>query len=79
MFWCSEFREPPDVIVLAYAASHHNVSRAGRPDPDELTVEETQWIMDASRQLPIDILWITSETLPDMSKGEDSFGIPIPG
>jgi esterase/lipase superfamily enzyme len=63
----------PDDSVLTYAARHHKVSRAGRPDPDELSAEETRWIIDASRQLPIDILLITSETIPDMSKGEHGF------
>ena len=63
----------PDDSVLKFAARHHKVSRAGRPDPDELSAEETQWVIDASRKLPLDILWITSETIPDMSRGSHSF------
>ena len=63
----------PDDTVLAIAAMHHNVSRAGSPDPDELSAEETRWVMDASKKLPFDILWITSETIPDMNKGSHSF------
>ena len=63
----------PDDSVLKYAARHHKVSRAGRPDPDELSGEETQWVIDASRKMPLDILWITSETIPDMDKGSHSF------
>ncbi|KPJ98640.1 MAG: hypothetical protein AMJ60_07570 [Desulfobacterales bacterium SG8_35] len=63
----------PDDSVLKFAARHHKVSRAGRPDPDELNAEETRWVIDASRKMPLDILWITSETIPDMSRGSHSF------
>ena len=63
----------PDDTVLAFAAIHHKVSRAGSPDPDELSAEETQWVIDASKRLPFDIIWITSETIPDMSRGSHTF------
>ena len=63
----------PDDSVLKFAARHHKASRAGRPDPDELSAEETRWVIDASRKMPLDILWITSETIPDMSRGSHSF------
>ena len=63
----------PDDSVLKFSARHHKVSRAGRPDPGELSAEETRWVIEASRKLPLDILWITSETIPDMSKGSHSF------
>ncbi|MCP3870696.1 MAG: alpha/beta hydrolase, partial [Gammaproteobacteria bacterium] len=42
----------PDDSVLAFASHHHGISRAGRPDKTELTTEETQWVMDATRRLP---------------------------
>lgn len=63
----------PDDSVLKFAARHHKVSRAGRPNLEELSAEETQWVIDASRTLPLDILWITSQTIPDMSRGSHSF------
>jgi len=63
----------PDDSVLKYAARHHRVSRAGKPDLNELNGEETQWVIDASRKMPLDILWIDSETIPDMEKGSHSF------
>jgi esterase/lipase superfamily enzyme len=63
----------PDDSVLKYAARHHKISRAGRPDPDELSSKETRWVIDASKKMPLDILWITSETIPDMNKGSHSF------
>jgi len=63
----------PDDSVLKHAARHHRVSRAGRPDPDELSAEETQWVINASRTMPFDILLIDSETIPDLSRGSHSF------
>jgi esterase/lipase superfamily enzyme len=63
----------PDDTVLALAARHHRQSRAGKPDPDELTAEETQWLIEASRTLPIDLLWITSQQLPGMGRGAHDF------
>ncbi len=59
--------------MLKHAARHHRVSRAGRPDPNELSAEETQWVIDASRTMPLDILWIDSETIPDLDKGSHNF------
>ncbi|HKJ14211.1 MAG TPA: hypothetical protein VJ988_05060, partial [Desulfobulbales bacterium] len=32
-----------------------------------------RWVIDASRKMPLDILWITAETIPDMSSGSHSF------
>jgi esterase/lipase superfamily enzyme len=63
----------PDDRVLKFATMHHKVSRAGRPDPDELNAEETKFVLEASRELPLDILWITSETIPEMDKGSHDF------
>jgi esterase/lipase superfamily enzyme len=63
----------PDDSVLKFAARHHKVSRAGRPDPDELSAEETRWVVETSRKLPFDILWITSETIQNMDRGSHSF------
>jgi len=63
----------PVDTVLGLAARHHQQSRAGKPDPDELTAEETQWLIEASRTLPIDLLWITSQQLPGMGRGAHDF------
>ncbi len=68
----------PDDSVLAFSAGHHGVSRAGSPDPDELSEEETQWVIEASQRLPFDILWVTPETIPRMSKGSHSFWYTSP-
>jgi len=63
----------PHDAVLGMAADHHGVSRAGRPDPEELTEEETQWVKQASRELPMDVIWITSNEIPGLSRGSHSF------
>lgn len=63
----------PSDSVLSIAQSHHGVSRAGSPDPTELTEEETRWVEQASRKLPFDILWVNPETIPDLGRGSHSF------
>ena len=39
----------------------------------ELTAEETQWVRKASRDLPIDLIWITSDEIPGLGRGSHSF------
>jgi hypothetical protein len=63
----------PNDTVLSLAADHHGVSRAGRPDPEELSVEETKLVIEASRNLDVDLLWIDAGHLPGMSKGAHDF------
>lgn len=63
----------PNDTVLALAADHHGVSRAGRPDPEELSVEETKLVIEASRNLEVDFLWIDAGRLPGMSRGAHDF------
>ena len=63
----------PNDSVLAMAANHHGVARAGRPDPEELTAEETRWIKEGSRDLSIDLIWITSDEIPGLGRGSHNF------
>ena len=63
----------PNDSVLAMAADHHGVSRAGRPDPEELTAEETRWLRKASRDRPRDLIWSTSDEIPGRGRGSHSF------
>ena len=63
----------PDDLVLAYAARHHGVSRAGRPDPDELTEEETRLVQAAYGEMAFDLLWIDPEAIPGLSRGSHDF------
>jgi len=63
----------PDDTVLAMAAMKHGVSRAGRPDKSELSEEETQWVIEASRELPVDFIWVSASHLPGMARGAHDF------
>jgi hypothetical protein len=63
----------PDDTVLALAAMKHGVSRAGRPDRNELSEKETQWVIEASRTLPVDFIWVSAGHLPGMARGAHDF------
>ena len=59
--------------VLSLAAAHHGRPRAGRPDPDELTAEETERITRASREGGFRLLDIGGSEIPDLSRGAHDF------
>jgi esterase/lipase superfamily enzyme len=63
----------PKDSVLAFAARHHGVSRAGRPEPGELTEEETRLVKKAFRDMAFDLLWIEPETIPGLARGAHDF------
>ena len=63
----------PNDSVLAFSAYHHGVSRAGRPEDIELTEEETRWVLDATRSLPFDVIWVEPDLMPGMEKGAHDF------
>ena len=46
----------------------HGVSRAGRPNPDELSPEDTRWIVEASNRFDLDLLDVKAEGISDMGK-----------
>lgn len=62
-----------DDRTLAFAQLHHGVSRAGRPDPTELTPEETQWIIAASNRPHFDVISVEPADIPQLSGGAHSF------
>ncbi len=62
-----------DDTVLGFAQTHHGVSRAGRPNPDELDPEETAFVIGASRRLGFDVISVEPETIPGMSTGAHGF------
>ncbi len=68
----------PDDSVLYFAALRHGRSRAGRPDPNELSPEETQWVAQASRNMGFDILWVEPSLIPGLGKGGHSFWYSSP-
>lgn len=59
--------------VLAIAQMHHGVSRAGRPDLEELTEEETEWLLQASKDPRFDVIFVDPATIPDLGKGSHGF------
>ncbi len=59
--------------VLALSQMHQRASRVGRPDPDELTEEESRWVIDASNELDFDLLSARDEDLPGMSRRSHVF------
>ncbi|MGB5450978.1 MAG: alpha/beta hydrolase [Sedimenticolaceae bacterium] len=59
--------------VLALAQFHHKQSRAGRPDPSELSEDETLWLMEATKRPNFDVINIDPESMPDLWEGSHSF------
>jgi esterase/lipase superfamily enzyme len=63
----------PNDAVLAFAKSHHGVSRAGLPDPGELTEQETRLVKKAFQEMAFDLLWIDPDEIPGLSRGAHDF------
>lgn len=63
----------PGDFVLGLSAFEHGTSRAGRPDPNELTPEERDLVSRKTRVLPFDVLWVDPETIPALSGGSHDF------
>jgi len=63
----------PGDFVLALAAGEHGVSRAGAPDTDELTEEERQALIAATREMPFDVIWVEPDLIPGLGRRSHSF------
>ena len=63
----------PNDSVLAFAARHHGVSRAGRPDPAELTEEETRLVQAAYGEMAFDLLLVDPDVIPGLPRGAHDF------
>lgn len=63
----------PGDLVLGLAAGQHGVSRAGAPDPTELSQEEHDLVVKATQELPFDVLWVDRETVPGLGRGSHNF------
>jgi esterase/lipase superfamily enzyme len=59
--------------VLAFAETHHGVSRAGRPNPDELTAEERSIVLRATKEGALDLIGIDPDRIPDLEAGAHNF------
>lgn len=59
--------------VLVLSRLHQRGSRAGRPDPTELSAEDSQWMIDASSRMGFDLISARAEDLPGMSRRSHVF------
>jgi esterase/lipase superfamily enzyme len=59
--------------ALSFSQWIHRVSRAGRPNLDEIGPEETQWLADASARNELDVLAIRPADLPGLPASSHSF------
>ena len=59
--------------VLKLSAFQNGMSRLGRPDPSELTPEQLQILIDASRTPQMDLLDISGSEALDIGGGHDSW------
>jgi esterase/lipase superfamily enzyme len=59
--------------ALSFSQWIHRVSRAGRPNLDEIGPEETQWLADSSARDELDVLAIRPEDLPGLPASSHSF------
>ena len=59
--------------VLVLSRLHQRGSRAGRPDPSELSPEDAQWMVESSRRLDFDLLSARASDLPGMERRSHVF------
>lgn len=59
--------------ALSFSQWIHRVSRAGRPNLDEIGPEETQWLAAASARNELDVLAIRPADLPGLPASSHSF------
>jgi esterase/lipase superfamily enzyme len=59
--------------ALSFSQWIHRVSRAGRPNLDEIGPEETQWLAAASARNELDVLSIRPADLPGLAASSHSF------
>lgn len=59
--------------ALAFAQLRHRASRAGRPDLGELSAEQTQFLIDASKKYNFDLIKVDPSVIPDLSRTSHGF------
>jgi hypothetical protein len=59
--------------VLRFAAMVARASRAGRPDPNELSAEQTTFLIDASNELRFDVINVNPDDIPNLPPGSHAF------
>lgn len=60
--------------VLTISRMHQRTgSRAGRPDPTELSAADSQWLIDTSKTMNFDVLRIQPANIPGMARRSHNF------
>lgn len=59
--------------VLVLSRLHQRGSRAGRPNPDDLSDEDAQWMVEASKRLDFDLISARAADLPGMERRSHIF------
>jgi len=59
--------------VLKHTERYHRVSRAGKPNPDDLSEETIEWLQKISRESWYDVLSVDRETVSELPKGAHDF------
>jgi esterase/lipase superfamily enzyme len=64
--------------ALRASAILAGASRAGRPDPGELSAEQTRFLAEASNALDFDLLYVDPTTIPDLPLRSHAFWYESP-
>lgn len=59
--------------VLRFANLVHRASRAGRPNPTELNVAQTEFLLEASNELGFDLLKVDPNAIPQLPQNSHAF------
>ena len=62
-----------DSVMTISRIHQRSGSRAGRPDPSELSPEMTQWMIGTSKTLNFDVLWVRPESIPGLAQRSHTF------
>ncbi|RZU02627.1 alpha/beta hydrolase [Rivibacter subsaxonicus] len=64
--------------VLVFAQVANRASRAGRPNPTELSSEQSQFLVDASQRLGFDLIKVDPNDIPNLPKRSHDFWFADP-
>ena len=59
--------------ALRFAGLVHRASRAGRPNPTELDVAQTEFLLEASREKGFDLLKVDPNSIPQLPQNSHAF------
>ena len=62
-----------DSVLTISRLHQRSGSRAGRPNPNELNEEDSQWLIDTSNTMKFDVLRIEPSNIPGMSRRSHNF------